>query len=177
MGVIEILNDTAGVITKAGAPISIILFAIAGIVYAYGMMQPAEHRGKYQSWAMSVFIGAVIVAVMTASAPFLAGYFGQQGIIGAESLAKNIRHDLTFYGDRAEVRERRKAWARARRDGEKLVRTWVMVKGEWLPESLYNLRRAAEQKPRQYKRPSAALRWYQQQTEKIISLTKDVPSI
>jgi hypothetical protein len=94
-----------------------------------------------------------------------------------EALLKNIRHDLKFYGDKAEVRERRKAWARARRNGEKLVRTWVMVKGEWLPESLYNLRRAAEEKPRQYKRPSAALRWYQQQTEKIISLTKDVPSI
>jgi hypothetical protein len=94
-----------------------------------------------------------------------------------EALLKNIRHDLKFYGDKAEVRERRKAWAHARRNGEKLVRTWVMVKGEWLPERLYTLRQAAGEKPRQYKRPSAAVRWYQQQTEKIISLTNDAASI
>jgi hypothetical protein len=87
-GVLEILNDTATVVVKAGAPISIILFAIAGIVYAYGMMQPAEHRGKYQSWAMSVFIGAIIVAVMTGGASFLAAYFGQTGpgsVLGGNS--------------------------------------------------------------------------------------------
>lgn len=94
-----------------------------------------------------------------------------------EALLKNIRHDLKFYGDKSEVRERRKVWACARRNGEKLVRTWVMVKGEWLPESLYNLRQAAGEKPRQYKRPSAAIRWYQQQTEKIVSLTNDAASI
>lgn len=94
-----------------------------------------------------------------------------------EALLRNIRHDLKFYGDKAEVRERRKAWARARRDGGKMVRMWVAVKGGWLPKGLYDLWQAAEEKPRQYKRPSAALRWYQQQTEKIISLTKDVASI
>ena len=94
-----------------------------------------------------------------------------------EALLKNIRHDLKFYGDKAEVRERRKAWARARREGEKLVRTWVMVKGEWLPKNLYDLQKATGEKPRQYKRPSAAVRWFEQQTEKINSLTKDLPSI
>jgi hypothetical protein len=88
-----------------------------------------------------------------------------------EALLKNIRHDLKFYEDKAEVREQRRAWGRARRGGEKLVRTWVMVNGEWLPKSLYDLRQAAEEKPRQYKRPSAAVRWYRQQTEKIVSLT------
>jgi hypothetical protein len=94
-----------------------------------------------------------------------------------ESLQSNIRHDLKLYGGEAEVRERRKAWARARRDGKKLVRMWVMVKGAWLPRGLYDLRQAAGEKPRQYKRPSAALRWYQRQTEKIISLTKNIASI
>ena len=81
MGVVEMLNDTAKVVTQLGLPISIILFAVAGIVYAFGTMQPAENRGKYQSWAISVLIGAVIVAVMTGSASFLAGYFGG-GVIG-----------------------------------------------------------------------------------------------
>lgn len=94
-----------------------------------------------------------------------------------ESLRSNIQRDLKFYGDKAEVRERRKAWARARREGEKLVRTWVMVKGEWLPKNLYDLQKATGEKPRQYKRPSAAVRWFEQQTQKINSLTKDLSSI
>lgn len=90
-----------------------------------------------------------------------------------EALLRNIRRDLRHFADKAEVRERRKAWVRARRDGERLVRTWVMVRGEWLPKELYDLRAAAGQKPRRYKRQSCALRWYERQTEKIAALTRE----
>jgi len=94
-----------------------------------------------------------------------------------EALLKNIRRDLKHFEDKAAVRERRKAWSRARRSGEKLVNTWVMVKGEWLPKELFELKAVAEQKPRQYKRQTAAVRWYEAQTEKIIALTNLASSI
>ena len=94
-----------------------------------------------------------------------------------EALLRNIRHDLKYYGDKAEVRERRKAWAKARREGEKLVRMHIAVKGGWLPKELFDLRSAAGEKPRQYKRQSSACRWYEQQTEKIIALTNQAASI
>lgn len=94
-----------------------------------------------------------------------------------EALLKNIQHDLKFFDDKAAVRERRKAWSRARRDGTKIINLWKLNKGEWLPKELFELRTAADQKPRQYKRQTAALRWYEQQTAKIIALTNLANSI
>jgi len=95
-----------------------------------------------------------------------------------ESLRSNIRRDLKFYESKTEARERRRAWSQARRSGEKLVRTWVLVNGQWLPKELYALKTETEKKPpRQYKRQTAAARWYEKQTEKIISLTKSASSI
>ena len=94
-----------------------------------------------------------------------------------EALLKNIRHDLKHFDDKAAVRERRKAWAKARRDGTKIVNMWKLNQGEWLPKELYELRVTAEEKPRQYKRQTAAMRWYEQQTEKIIVLTNLASSI
>lgn len=94
-----------------------------------------------------------------------------------EALRGNIQHDLKHFGTLAEVRERRKTWVAARRKGERMVRTWVMVKGDWLPKELYELREAASQKPRQYKRQSAAMRWFEKQTDKIIALISQATSI
>lgn len=94
-----------------------------------------------------------------------------------EALLRNIRRDLKHFADKAEVRERRREWVKARREGEKLVRAWVAVKGGWLPKELYDLRSVAEQKPRRYKRQSCAMRWYEQQTSKILTLTNQASSI
>ena len=94
-----------------------------------------------------------------------------------EALVNNIRRDQKVYGDKAEIRDSRKAWSLARRKGERLVRTHIMLKGDWLPKELFDLKSAAEEKPRQYKRQSAAKRWYEQQTEKIIALTNQATSI
>ena len=94
-----------------------------------------------------------------------------------EALVKNIRHDSKHFGDKAEVRARRKAWVKARRDGTKIINQWTASRGEWLPKELYELRAVAGQKPRQYKRQTAAMRWYEQQTEKIIALTNQAASI
>jgi hypothetical protein len=94
-----------------------------------------------------------------------------------ESLRSNINRDLKFYSDKAEVRNSRKAWVSARRKGRRVVRTYVMLKGDWLPKELYELKSVAEQKPRQYKRQTNAKRWYEEQTQKIISLTNQATSI
>ena len=94
-----------------------------------------------------------------------------------EALRSNIQRDQKYYGDKAIVRDSRKAWSSARRRGQRIVRTHVMLKGEWLPKELFELKSAAEEKPRQYKRLSAAKRWYEQQTEKIIALTNQATSI
>jgi hypothetical protein len=103
------------------------------------------------------------------------------------SLRGNVEHDLKLFNDKAEVRERRKAWAAAKREGEKKVRLWVMiattiksstVKSEWLPKELYDLRQVAGEKPpRQYRRQTAAARWYEKQAQKIVQAIGETASI
>jgi hypothetical protein len=94
-----------------------------------------------------------------------------------EALTANILRDQRFYGDKGEVRNSRRMWTEARRKGARIVRSHIMLKGDWLPKELFELKTAAEEKPRQYKRQSAAKRWYEQQTEKIITLTNQATSI
>lgn len=91
------------------------------------------------------------------------------------SFRENIVRDQKTY--RADVQQRRKEWVVARREGMKLVRTWRNTQGEWLPKPLYELQIAVQLKPRQYKIPTCARRWYEHQTEKILHLTKEATTI
>jgi hypothetical protein len=94
-----------------------------------------------------------------------------------EHLLKEMQRDQATYGRLGDVVEHRKTWSAARRAGMKLVRTYRASNGEWLPKPLYELHIAVELKPRMYKRVGCALRWYEQQTEKIVALTKEAASI
>jgi cytosine/uracil/thiamine/allantoin permease len=51
-----------------GPVISIILIVMGGIVYGLAQTQPADMRGKWQTAAISMFIGGVIIAVVTGAA-------------------------------------------------------------------------------------------------------------
>lgn len=71
MGIVQSLGGFETVLREIGPIVSVCMFIIAGLVYAFGTMQPAEERGKYKAWAISMFVGAVIVAAMVGGATFL----------------------------------------------------------------------------------------------------------
>ncbi len=48
--------------------LSVILIILAGIVFGLSQAQPAEQRGKWQTTAMSLLIGGVIIAAIGFSA-------------------------------------------------------------------------------------------------------------
>ncbi len=54
-----------------GPVISIILIVLGGIVYGLAQTQPADMRGKWQTAAISMFIGGVIIAVVTGTADLI----------------------------------------------------------------------------------------------------------
>ena len=54
-----------------GPVISIILIVLGGIVYGLAQTQPADMRGKWQTAAISMFIGGVIIAVVTGAADLI----------------------------------------------------------------------------------------------------------
>jgi len=51
--------------------ISIILVVLGGITYGVAQTQPAEVRGKWQTAAIGMFVGGVIVAVVAGAASLI----------------------------------------------------------------------------------------------------------
>ncbi len=59
--------------------LSVILIIFSGMLYGFAQMQPAEARGKYTTAAISMFIGGVIIAAISAAASAIAST--SQGIL------------------------------------------------------------------------------------------------
>ncbi len=69
---LEILaSSVAQFLLTIGPVISIILIVLGGITYGLSQTQPADMRGKWQTAAISMFIGGVIIAVITGAATLI----------------------------------------------------------------------------------------------------------
>ncbi|MFH1521140.1 MAG: hypothetical protein ABID61_05835 [Candidatus Micrarchaeota archaeon] len=55
-------------LTTIAPIISIILIVLGGITYGLAQTQPAEVRGKWQTAAISMFVGGLIVAAVAGAA-------------------------------------------------------------------------------------------------------------
>ena len=66
---VDLLTSIATTLKSVGGILSLILIVLAGIVYGMSMMQPAESRGKWQTIAVGMFIGGMIMAAVTVAAP------------------------------------------------------------------------------------------------------------
>ncbi len=56
--------------------VSLIMFLMAGLVYAAGQAFGAEMKSKAQGWAMSLLVGAIIGLLLTVLAPVFLSIFG-----------------------------------------------------------------------------------------------------
>ena len=61
-------TNIATFLTNIAPVISVILVILSGIAYGLAQTQPPEIRGKWQSAAISMFIGGVIVAAIATAA-------------------------------------------------------------------------------------------------------------
>ena len=61
----------AGFLTTIAPIISIILLILGGITYGVAQTQPAEIRGKWQTAAISMFVGGIIIAVISGAAALI----------------------------------------------------------------------------------------------------------
>ena len=71
MTLLDILTGVRDALKSIGFVVASILFIAAGLVYAYGQMQPAESRGKYSSVAMGCLAGGFIIAALSAGSEYL----------------------------------------------------------------------------------------------------------
>ncbi len=89
-----------------------------------------------------------------------------QGVI--QHRAEIIQIETKFYARRADVKTRMEQWRQIRHQALLQVREYRKASGkEWLPEHLFDLSVTATQEPPTYKRTTAALRWYEEQTRRL----------
>lgn len=68
IGLEVVAANIAAFLQNIAPIISIILITLGGITYGIAQTQPGETRGKWQSAALSMIIGGIIVMVITGSA-------------------------------------------------------------------------------------------------------------
>lgn len=86
--------------------------------------------------------------------------------------------DVKVYGPRMQVRERMDKWRKMKRQALDIIRDYHKKTGkDWLPEELFELKLTAEKRPAQFKRPTNALKWYDQQNQVLETKIKEVQSV
>ncbi len=64
-------SNIASFLTVIAPVISLILIVLGGIVYGLAQTQPAEMRGKWQTAAIGMVVGGIIVAAVAGAAGFI----------------------------------------------------------------------------------------------------------
>ncbi len=59
-----------------GTGLSVLLIILGGIIYGLAQTQPAESRGKWQSAAMGLIIGGIVMAVIVGTAYYISNAAG-----------------------------------------------------------------------------------------------------
>ena len=64
-------SNIAGFLSTIAPVISLILLVLGGIVYGIAQTQPPDIRGKWQTAAISMLIGGLIVGAIAGAASFI----------------------------------------------------------------------------------------------------------
>jgi hypothetical protein len=71
IGLEVVASNIASFLSNIAPIISLILIILGGITYGLAQAQPAEMRGKWQTAAISMVIGGVIIAIITGAADLI----------------------------------------------------------------------------------------------------------
>jgi len=72
MGTLEASLESVRALLETIAPtLSIILIITAGIVYGLAQMQPPDTRGRWQSTALGLLAGGIIIAALAGAADLI----------------------------------------------------------------------------------------------------------
>ena len=68
IGLEVLASDIASSLSTLAPIISLILIILGGIIYGLSQAQPAELRGKWQTIAISMMVGGIIVGAIAGAA-------------------------------------------------------------------------------------------------------------
>ena len=73
----QLLLSWKGTLENIAPVVSIILILLGGIIYGFSTTQRAEQRGKWQSFALGMIVGGIIVAAITGAAVLIRDISGE----------------------------------------------------------------------------------------------------
>ena len=71
VGLEIVASNIAAFLSNIAPIIAIILIILGGITYGLAQLQPPDSRGKWQTAAISMVVGGIIVAAITAAASLI----------------------------------------------------------------------------------------------------------
>ena len=63
-----LLSSWLEVMKSVGVQLSLLLIIVGGVVYGLAQLQPGDTRGRWQSMAIGLFIGGVLIAAIIGAA-------------------------------------------------------------------------------------------------------------
>lgn len=66
-----LLLDIQSFLYTVGPILSVILIILGGIMYGLAQTQPAENRGKWQSAAIGMIVGGIVIAAIIGGATLI----------------------------------------------------------------------------------------------------------
>lgn len=66
-----LLSSWLEVMKSAGVTLSLLLIIVGGLVYGLAQLQPGDTRGRWQSTALGLFIGGVLIAAIIGAAELI----------------------------------------------------------------------------------------------------------
>ncbi|PIT84052.1 hypothetical protein COU37_05340 [Candidatus Micrarchaeota archaeon CG10_big_fil_rev_8_21_14_0_10_45_29] len=70
--IVSLVESIKSTLLSLGPNVSVILIVLGGLTYGLAQTQPAHTRGKWQSLAIGIIIGGIIVAAVTGAAEMIA---------------------------------------------------------------------------------------------------------
>ena len=71
LGIETTLSNIATFLQTIAPTLSFILVLLGGIVYGLAQTQPAEIRGRWQSTAVGLFIGGLVIVIISGGATLI----------------------------------------------------------------------------------------------------------
>jgi len=71
VGLEVVASNVAGFLSGIAPVISVILIILGGIIYGIAQTQPPDSRGKWQTAAISIIVGGIIVGAVAGAASLI----------------------------------------------------------------------------------------------------------
>ncbi len=95
--IVSALEEWKNVLIEVGTALAVILVIVGAIVYGLSQMQPAEMRGKWESVAMGLVIGGLVIGLLIGVSDMLVGF--SQNMFKATSEVENSESTPSYTQD------------------------------------------------------------------------------